>query len=142
MQGAQCPQAISGASPTCVPGGGNVDPRGEVTSDAPHACRDFVPEDHARGNAVRLLSRRDAQVRPAQRRCFDGKENVARAERRNRAFLEYQGAGGAERRCEHGFHAPSIGLVTIAGGAPFAHLSTRTHMHTIIIEHMFYIMGR
>ncbi|SIA34284.1 Uncharacterised protein [Mycobacteroides abscessus subsp. abscessus] len=39
---------------------GNVDPCGEVASNAPYACGDFVPEDHARGDAVRLLSRCDA----------------------------------------------------------------------------------
>ena len=44
---------------------GNVDPCGEVASNAPHACGDFVPEDHTRGDAVRLLSSRNAQVRAA-----------------------------------------------------------------------------
>ena len=108
--------------------GGNVDPRGEIASDAPHACCDFVPEDHARGDAVRLLSRRDAQVRPAQRCCFHGQENVAWAKCWDGAFLEHQGAGGVKRRCEHGIHAPSIGLVPIAGGAPFIP-STRAIEH-------------
>jgi len=55
----------------------NVDPCGEVASNAPHACGDFVPEDHTRGDAVRLLSSRNAQVRAAQSCCFDGEENVA-----------------------------------------------------------------
>ena len=108
--------------------GGNVDSRGEVASDAPHACCDFVPEDHARGDAVRLLSRRDAQVRPTQRCCFDGQENVARAKCWDGAFLEHQGTGGVKRRCKHGVHTPSIGLVPIGGGAPFV-LSVRAIEH-------------
>ena len=121
---------------------GNVDPCGEVASNTPHACGDFVPEDHARGDAVRLLACCDAQVRAAQGCCFDGEENVAWAECWDGAFVESQGAGGVKRRCEHGFHAPSIGLVLLVGGAPFTpSVRANAAPPNNSIEHMFYIMA-
>lgn len=121
---------------------GNVDPCGELASNAPHACGDFVPEDHARGDAVRFLSSRNAKVRAAQGCCFDGEENIAWAECWDGAFVEYQGTGGAKRRCEHGFHAPSIGLVPSWEGRRSPPLYAPTYIPTITtIEHMFYIMA-
>ena len=122
---------------------GNVNACGEFVSDAPDASSNFVAENDSGGDAVGLLPRRNAQVRAAQGCCFDGEENVTRAKCWDRAFVEYQCAGGVKRRCEHGFHPPSIGLVFLMGGVPYA-LSVRANAASTnnSIEHMFYIMAR
>jgi hypothetical protein len=59
VQGAQWPQAISGARPTWVPGAGASIP-GRRSAPSFHARGDLVAEDHAGGDAVRLLSSDDA----------------------------------------------------------------------------------
>ena len=87
---------------------GGVDVCGKVVSQSPDAGCDFVAEDDSGAHAVRLLSRRDTQVRAAQGRRLDGEENVARAELRDWAFFEREGTGGVKRRREHGGHESRI----------------------------------
>jgi hypothetical protein len=55
VQGTQWPQVISGARPTWVPGAGASIP-GRRSAPSFH----LVAEDHAGGDAVRLLSSDDA----------------------------------------------------------------------------------
>lgn len=100
VQGTQWPQAISGA---------------KVHAELPHARGDLVAEDHAGGDAVRLLSGDDTQVRAAQSRGFDSQEDVARPQDWQWAANQGEGAGGRKRRCEHGIHATRIGLVDLGG---------------------------
>lgn len=50
---------------------GRVDSWAKVHAELPHARGDLVAEDHAGGDAVRLLSGDDTQVRAAQGRGFD-----------------------------------------------------------------------
>ena len=90
---------------------GNVNTCSEFVSDAPDASSNFVAENDSGGDAVGLLSRRDAQVRATQGCCFNREKNIAWAKCRDGAFVDDQIAGGTERRCEHGVHASSIRLV-------------------------------
>ena len=92
---------------------GNVNAYSEVVSDAPDSSSNFVAENDSGGDAVGLLSRRDAQVRATQGRCFHREKNIAGAKCWDGAFVDDQIARGTERRCEHGVHASSIRLVRL-----------------------------
>ena len=92
---------------------GRVDSWAKVHAELPHARGNLVAEDHAGGDAVRLLSGDDAQVRATQGRGFDAQEDVARPQDWQWAAKQGEGAWGGKRRCEHGIHATRIGLVDL-----------------------------
>ena len=72
---------------------GRVDSWTKVHAELPHARGDLVAEDHAGGDAVRLLSGDDTQVRAAQSRGFDSQEDVARPQEWQWAANQSEGAG-------------------------------------------------